>query len=63
MSEEEKIKLEARFMMTRRIGQARFDEQKRIGDRMEQMIYEAKSAEAAVTLVSLARHIFEGGKP
>ncbi|WDA36389.1 hypothetical protein [Sphingobium sp. YC-XJ3] len=63
MDDNEKAKAEARFMMTRRIGQARFDEQKRIGDRIEQMIYEAKSIETAEVLVALARYVFEGGKP
>ncbi|QOT71918.1 hypothetical protein H5V43_01705 [Sphingobium fuliginis] len=63
MDDNEKAKAEARFMMTRRIGQARFDEQKRIGDRIEQMIYEAKSIETTEVLVALARYVFEGGKP
>lgn len=63
MDDNEKAKAEARFMMTRRIGQARFDEQKRIGDRIEQMIYEAKSVETTEVLVALARYVFEGGKP
>lgn len=63
MDDNEKARAEARFMMTRRIGQARFDEQKRIGDRIEQMIYEAKSVETTEVLVALARYVFEGGKP
>lgn len=61
MTDDEKTKFEARLMMTRRIGQARWDEQKRIGDRIERMLYETTSPEVSDALVGLARHIFEGG--
>lgn len=63
MTEAEKGKIEAKFMMARRVGQARWDEQKRIADHIEMMLYEAQTTEAADALVMLARYVFEGGKP
>lgn len=62
ISDDQTAKFEARVMLARRVGQARFDEQKRIGDRIEQMLYETKSEEVAEVLVGLARHVFDGGK-
>jgi len=62
VSEEEKAKFEARLMMASRISLARFNEQKRIGGRIEQMLYETKSVEVADALVALARYVFDEGK-
>ena len=63
LTEARRASFEARFMTTRRIGQARWDEQKRIADRIEMMLYEAKTAEGCDALVALAQHVMEGGKP
>ena len=63
ITDEQRAKLDARFMLARRVSQAVTNEQKRICDRIEVMIYETKSVEVADALVDLARHIFEGSKP
>lgn len=63
LTEDWRTSFEARFMTTRRIGQARWDEQKRIADKIEILLYEAKTVEACDVLVALAQHVMEGGKP
>jgi len=51
-----------RLATVRRIGNARWNEQRHIGERIEQLMYEAKSAEACEVLLSLAYYVFEGDK-
>lgn len=63
MTEDEKRKFEIMLHGAKRAGWARRQEQDRIGDMIEQMLYEAKSVETCDILVRLGRHIFDGGKP
>lgn len=62
MSEDEKRRFEMRLMLARRVGEARWNEQKRIGDRIEQLLYEADTSQASEVLISLAHHVFGGAK-
>lgn len=63
MPEHRRDRFEAHLMLARRVSQARADEQKRIADRIEQMLYETQSVEVAEALVGLARIVLDGGKP
>ncbi len=62
MSEEDKAKAEAQFMMVRRIGQARWDEQKRTADKIEMLLFNAQSQETCDALVALAYYVLDGGR-
>lgn len=62
MTNEEKRRFEERCTTAKHIGHARWNEQRRIGDKIEQLLDGAETEEACQVLVALARHIFDGAK-
>ena len=60
ITEDQKFRFEARLREIARISAARSAEQKRVGDKIEMLIYEAKSEETCNALVALAAVVFEG---
>lgn len=63
MTDDEKRPFERALAAARRVSRVRFEEQARIGDQIEQLLYEATEQETVDFLVRLARYIFDPVKP
>jgi hypothetical protein len=59
MTEDEKRRAETALNAARRIGRVRREEQDRIVDEIEQILWEAKEQETADAMIRLARHILD----
>jgi hypothetical protein len=63
VTDDEKCPFERAFAAARRAGRVRWEEQSRIGDQIELLLYEAEERETVDFLVRLARYIFDPVKP
>ena len=59
MSEDDKRRFETALNAARRVARVRREEQDRIVDEIEQILWEAKEQETADAMVRLARHILD----
>jgi len=63
MTDQEKREFEIRMHGYRRAARVREEERNRMADKIELLIYGAKSQEACDVLVELAHHILDGARP
>lgn len=58
MNEHQRFRFEARLKLARAVGHTRAQEQKRIGDQIELLMFDAKTPEACEVLLALANIVY-----